>query len=520
MAESLSGSSVTDQRGVTTVGTSYTNATGAAPMDSEISSIWWVRQGQGETLGDRGINGTALIDCNGYFAIGGDVDGAGGDFRNVRRTRKDKERWRTELLVKPSAEQPVNSPEAVSPLTLQYDQHTRDMTELGKESDGIGRRPDPFVRTTDDDCDAVWASWPAVQETAITEGSVLVFDIFPSVGNLFVALHSIVKVCRFLEVGLILNCGRFEPFRAAFIPGSIMWDLDPAPFVQQAEQMTSGAEAERRGLRQFSFRDGLIILSDSHLERVAQQMDMRYTSLDELAITMQAKYERSSKNDPLRKTGLRGLVRDVEKRLTENIRPCAWNMLLRRSPSMMASLEDHNPWAPSLFDSRPNHYAAWHIRTSSGETQASFNPEIHLRVFHDEPSEAVFPLFVSATDSARAACKRVFHEGIMPVYISSNSKSMASNCTALAAQHTIRAGYIDLGVSDNDAHTAFSKDPGTTALNAFIDYLYLMDASVIVQTGSSFPSTVASMKGSKCRVLPLNQPMPMKRMVICSSADC
>ncbi|CAM9205438.1 unnamed protein product [Ectocarpus sp. 12 AP-2014] len=68
------------------------------------------------------------------------------------------------------------------------------MTELGKESDGIGRRPDPFVRTTDDDCDAVWASWPAVQETAITEGSVLVFDIFPSVGNLFVALHSIVKV--------------------------------------------------------------------------------------------------------------------------------------------------------------------------------------------------------------------------------------------------------------------------------------------------------------------------------------
>lgn len=55
-------------------------------------------------------------------------------------------------------------------------------------------RTDRFVHTTEDDCDPMWTSWPAVQEAAIASGTVLVFDIFSSVGNLFITLHCIIKV--------------------------------------------------------------------------------------------------------------------------------------------------------------------------------------------------------------------------------------------------------------------------------------------------------------------------------------
>ncbi len=78
------------------------------------------------------------------------------------------------------------------------------------------------------------------------------------------------------------------------------------------------------------------------------------------------------------------------------------------------------------------------------------------------------------------------------------SKSMTRNFSASLAEHGIMAGFVDLGIAESDAHTNFSKDPATTATNAFIDFLSLMDASIIVRTGSSFSGTVATIKRLKC----------------------
>lgn len=44
-------------------------------------------------------------------------------------------------------------------------------------------------------CDDVWMSWPAVQERAIADGTVLVFDTSQAVGNLFLAFERMMKVC-------------------------------------------------------------------------------------------------------------------------------------------------------------------------------------------------------------------------------------------------------------------------------------------------------------------------------------
>lgn len=51
-----------------------------------------------------------------------------------------------------------------------------------------------FVHEPEATCSAYWRSWPAVQEKAIADKTVIVFDILPSVGNLFIALRSLAKV--------------------------------------------------------------------------------------------------------------------------------------------------------------------------------------------------------------------------------------------------------------------------------------------------------------------------------------
>ena len=44
-------------------------------------------------------------------------------------------------------------------------------------------------------CDDFWLSWPAIHRRAITHGTVVVFDVFASVGNLFLTLNILIKVC-------------------------------------------------------------------------------------------------------------------------------------------------------------------------------------------------------------------------------------------------------------------------------------------------------------------------------------
>ncbi|CAB1118918.1 unnamed protein product [Ectocarpus sp. CCAP 1310/34] len=372
------------------------------------------------------------------------------------------------------------------------------------------------MSTTDDDCDSTWSSWPSVQEAAVARGTVVVFNVFPSVGNMFVILHNIIKTARLLEVALLLNWQRFEGFREAFDPASIKWDLDQPTLVQQAAPRSQGAEAER--LYPFTFPDGQMVLSHWQLETIARKVGLPGTSVDEMAAALEEGYSKIG--------GLGRLSRETVQNERFSVLPCAWNMLLRRSPAMMASLEAHNPWMTHEFNPRPKKYVAWHIRTSHGETNGSFTPHVHTYIFHRQSSTSVLPIFLSATDAAERMCPRFFDQDvpITPVYISSNSKTMARNCTVLAAtlaaEHKVGPGFVDLGIDDVDAHTTFSKNPKATALNAFIDYLYLMDSSIIVQTGSSFSFTVASIKGMSCHGVAKPEGLPVKNLNVCLPADC
>ena len=96
---------------------------------------------------------------------------------------------------------------------------------------------------------------------------------------------------------------------------------------------------------------------------------------------------------------------------------------------------------------------------------------------------------------------------------------MADDCTLEAANDDIVMGHVDMGLNASDAHTAFSKKPLETALGAFLDFLFLMDSTVIVRTASSFSGTVADMKGMHCHQQVYDS-LPKRHVFICLPSDC
>ena len=96
---------------------------------------------------------------------------------------------------------------------------------------------------------------------------------------------------------------------------------------------------------------------------------------------------------------------------------------------------------------------------------------------------------------------------------------MARNCSAAAESQDIEAGIVDMGIDASDAHTAFSKNPDT-AVNAFIDFLYLLDAKAIVTSGSSVSTAVATIKGYDCFSAARCHPRLKKCMLTCLPSDC
>lgn len=80
-----------------------------------------------------------------------------------------------------------------------------------------------------------------------------------------------------------------------------------------------------------------------------------------------------------------------------------------------------------------------------------------------------------------------------------NSLYMQRNCTVFGSESgDLRVVYADIGLAAGDAHTQYTENPDQVALSAFLDFLFLMDASVIIGTRSSFSGTVASVKGLIC----------------------
>lgn len=118
--------------------------------------------------------------------------------------------------------------------------------------------------------------------------------------------------------------------------------------------------------------------------------------------------------------------------------------------------------------------------------------------------------------------QRYLHDFVaLPVHVPSTafSKSMADNCTAYVEEQSVTATYVDLGLAAKDMHTQFSDKREMAATNAFIDFLLLLDATIIVRTHSSFSRTVSAMKGLACHRMKQNDDISAS-LTFCVPADC
>lgn len=80
------------------------------------------------------------------------------------------------------------------------------------------------------------------------------------------------------------------------------------------------------------------------------------------------------------------------------------------------------------------------------------------------------------------------------------SIDMERNCTSWGAPYGIDLVFTDVGLAAGDTHTMYTGHPELVALASFLDFLYLMDAQVIIRTASSFSGTVARIKGMRCQL--------------------
>lgn len=83
------------------------------------------------------------------------------------------------------------------------------------------------------------------------------------------------------------------------------------------------------------------------------------------------------------------------------------------SSFLVQSLEMNSPWS----ERRPDKYVGWHIRTSHGETNTSWSPDVHKYILQ-ESAEVICPAFETATEAVRMACHDPFADDI-GIFISS-----------------------------------------------------------------------------------------------------
>ncbi|CAM9366398.1 unnamed protein product [Choristocarpus tenellus] len=337
----------------------------------------------------------------------------------------------------------------------------------------------PFISNPSSGCDPTWGSWPSVQDHGLINSQVIVFTVFPRVGNLFIALHDIIEISFNLGIAIVLDRSGFEGFKLALSTNEIRWDVDPAPFMKEVAAVKGGEdmEGERHALL---FPDGAMLLNSTQLARIAEA-----TGTESGGVALADAVNR-------RVRYMRHLIPRIYQSQSiqwQKLQPCVWNMFFERSPNLVQTLVNLKP-----FPATSTSHAAWHIRTADGETRLSFNHNRHPYVFVETP-EQVISSYSNAMAYAASVCSANRNT---PVYLSTNSPAMKAE----TSNQPWNVSFIDLHLAPEDHHTYFTRDKKKAELAALTDFFFLLDSTFILRPRSSFSGMVATIKGLLCSKVP------------------
>lgn len=95
-----------------------------------------------------------------------------------------------------------------------------------------------------------------------------------------------------------------------------------------------------------------------------------------------------------------------------------------------------------------------------------------------------------------------------------HSKNVARSCIKDLAESGVTGRQVDMGLGPEEAHIEFSLNPNAT-INAFLDYMFLLDATAIIYSGSSFSGTITMMRGLTCLPSPNSDLLP-HQLYVCT----
>lgn len=75
---------------------------------------------------------------------------------------------------------------------------------------------------------------------------------------------------------------------------------------------------------------------------------------------------------------------------------------------------------------------------------------------------------------------------------------MARLCIADLAAHDIMGDQVDMGLAKGDVHTETSQYRLQAAKNAFLDFVFLVHATVMIRTTSTFSGSASRIGGLRC----------------------
>ncbi|CAM9807343.1 unnamed protein product, partial [Choristocarpus tenellus] len=150
-------------------------------------------------------------------------------------------------------------------------------------------------------------------------------------------------------------------------------------------------------------------------------------------------------------------------------------------------------------------YAGWHIRTSDGETSNSYYPSVHRYIFVEAPETVVSAYSRSMSYAAkdmillpRDFCKE-FQHTLHQVHISLLSPlSCSQEMKKASMNQPWNVSFVELQLAPRDIHTAYSRNKSKAGVNAFLDFFFLMDSTLLLRCGSSFSGVIVIIKNNSC----------------------
>ena len=268
-------------------------------------------------------------------------------------------------------------------------------------------------------------------------------------------LSQIFQLAVDLEVALYLDFSAFAGFVTMLEPNLIPWD----------HMYKARYDGRHANVIRFPYNDGVLSVSKHILAArpLVKNNLTAYKSLFELSNKYRAE--------------------NMDKRHADS---CVFPALFRRSTTAVATMTSQSS---AWYTQKP--YIARHIRTPAGERKEHFNPSVN-RYVHTESPEHLCQTYNAASASLDNSTEH-------HVYLSTNMDRIKRACARLLGD---RLHFVDFNVPDELTHTGnpITNGSSISGVAALSDWLFMMDASGLVYSGSSFSSSVVGTRQLKCQV--------------------